>query len=62
VTLALIGLISAVLGTCIAAFAACVARVFRPAPQSSVAPTADLLKEADFDNLTPEERRRVFDS
>jgi hypothetical protein len=61
-TLALISLISAVLATCVAIFAAGVALAFWPAPHSWVAPAADPPKEVDFDNLTPEERRRVFDN
>jgi hypothetical protein len=58
-TLALISLISAVLGTGIAVYAAGVALALWPAP---VAPTADPTNEVDFDELTPEERRRAFDS
>jgi hypothetical protein len=60
-TLAVISLISAVVGTCIAVFAAGVALAFWPRAYSSIAPTVNPLKEVDFDKLTPEERRRVFD-
>jgi hypothetical protein len=55
-------LISVVLGTCIAVFAAAVALAFWPAAHPSIAPTVDSLKEVDYEKLTPEERRRWFDN
>jgi hypothetical protein len=57
-----IGLISAVLVTCIALFAIGIAIAFRPAPHSWLAPSTNPLKDVDFDNTTLEERRRLFDS
>jgi hypothetical protein len=62
VTLALIGLISAVLGTCIAVFAIGIALVFWPGAKDEAKATSRARKGHDFEKLTLEERRRVFDS
>jgi hypothetical protein len=61
VTLALIGLISAMLGTCFAVFAIGVALAFRPGEKDKPETTSRAWDGLDFDKLTPEERRRVFD-